>query len=551
MDKGIWCKGAQQGNFNGQVKVVGCDTGIVIDSTASPTAVFANQMNFYGVNIVGVSSASSVGIMVRKGQDGNIFGGHITNCLYGFLGDLGESYSIEGVHFETCNQAIRLLSGEHWHVKDCEVYTTSTDLYVQTAARTQVIGNTFNGLIRIGAGAVRTTLRDNIFNLNVAAPVIDSGQIAGTATTLNRTIWSNNWAPTGQQFSGQRIVTQGPDSIDFSIMSTGLIQANLNADSSAFWRLSGKGVAHDTVGLATRAQYRVGHMGIEFGDSANMGAADTPPLAAILSTTNSGYGLGMFTWSGAAVDSLRERFRIGGGTATTFIKLGSSIDSVNVNGADLMQVDSADFNKTYSDRAWFGTNTNTFRLPGTAGTAGQILKLQTSATPDTLYWATDDNTAGDTTAKVLYDPGTPTDSLKWIDGSGDADTLYANGDEPWVTFRSPDSLNVEANAIGIPGGVLVTVTPDSLRPNDSGVADLGAAPFPWRKFYAAQLYLLETTGTDSWIPITRVGPASGQVLKYDGTNWGPGTDLGLFDSIGVDTSGDNVIDAWLGPRGVI
>lgn len=167
--------------------------------------------------------------------------------------------------------------------------------------------------------------------------------------------------------------------------------------------------------------------------------------------------------------------------------------------------DTAGVNKWYANLpAWKGVQTHTDSQLATKGYVDRII------------------TGGDTTAKALYNPGTVNDTMRFLTDAGNTrDTLHIGSDEVAVIVRSTDSLYVEANRVGIPGGPLVEVVSDTLRPNDSGLAFLGKNAFPWAEAYVNKLWLHETTGTDSRIPISQVGPSTGNVLTYNGTDWGP------------------------------
>lgn len=139
------------------------------------------------------------------------------------------------------------------------------------------------------------------------------------------------------------------------------------------------------------------------------------------------------------------------------------------------------------------------------------------------------------TTAVLANSWGGANVAKWYNATRDTILMIANGkDTVWIEFGTGGTrirvtngtLSVSADSLGKfdDSTAPILIWSQTMQPNDSGTASLGSDSLPWGLFYCRQLYLLETTGTDSWKPVAMTEPSSGQVLKFDGTSWAPGTD---------------------------
>lgn len=151
----------------------------------------------------------------------------------------------------------------------------------------------------------------------------------------------------------------------------------------------------------------------------------------------------------------------------------------------------------YAERLWVATSTNDFRFPRTVGTADQVLKLDVSATPDTLYWANDAGAGAadfaDTSRFLVPNQGSDTvwkwstDTVMADFGSAHLDTLLiypSAADEITMTTTAGVELLLVADGLGRTGANDLVVLADTLRPNDDRVSQLGTLAFEWGEVFA-------------------------------------------------------------------
>jgi hypothetical protein len=152
----------------------------------------------------------------------------------------------------------------------------------------------------------------------------------------------------------------------------------------------------------------------------------------------------------------------------------------NFGNFDLTGGDSTHWNALYAVRAWFVTGSK-WRLPRTIGPFGQVLKLDDTANPDTLYWS-DSITFADS-ADHADNVGDPTgDTIKmqadsamgWYLGGAfsyfDWGTAPSVDNQVWAWNAATSEWTIQAQ-IGGGGGVDVSVDTTGDATTDVNTAD--------------------------------------------------------------------------------